>query len=139
MLSIKKISQKNIWLFAWPLLVLVVIILVFKFLATDQPIKNKEQYLQAVRPQLERVIAQPTESNIAETTEFLLNLKSSERSIGDYHLPLYMAFSLWTKYTESGELTDLSKALAILAELKLKIPELAEPLESLMKIMQNNA
>ncbi|MFA6253543.1 MAG: hypothetical protein WCV69_04485 [Patescibacteria group bacterium] len=138
MLSIKKISKKNIWLFIFPVLLLVVVIVVFRFLAADQTIKNKNQYLKVVRPKLEQVISDPKQQNIVKTKDFLFNIKSSDRSIGDYHLPLYMAFSLWTKYTESRDLTQITKAMGILEELKSTLPELDDPLSQIIKIMKNN-
>ncbi len=138
MLSIKKISKKNLWLFVFPALLLVVAIVLFRFLAVDQTIKNKNQYLKVVRPKLEQVISNPSSQNIIKTKDFLFTLKSSDRSIGDYHLPLYMAFSLWVKYTESRDLTDLTKATGILEELKSTLPELGDSLEQIIKIMKNN-
>ncbi len=138
MLSIKKISKKNLWLFVFPVLLLVVAIVVFKFLTVDQTIKNKNQYLKVVEPKLEQVISSPSSQNIIKTKDFLFTLKSSDRSVGDYHLPLYMAFSLWVKYTESKDFTDLTKATGILEELKSALPELSGSLEQIIKIMKNN-
>lgn len=122
-----------------PVILLVVIFVYFKFFAVEQTIANKNQYIDVVRPRLESVIADPSSNNIAQTKDFLLNLKSSDRSIGDYHLPLYMAFSLWTKYTETGDLTDMTKAVGILEELKVSIPELKDQIDGIIKILKNNA
>ena len=138
MLSIKKISKKNLWLFVFPVLLLVVAIVFFKFLTADQTFKNKNQYLKVVEPKLEQVISSPSSQNIIKTKDFLFTLKSSDRSVGDYHLPLYMAFSLWVKYTESKDFTDLTKATGILEELKSALPELSGSLEQIIKIMKNN-
>lgn len=136
--SIKKISKKNLWLFVFPALLLIVAIIVFRFLVADQTIRNKNQYLKVVGPKLEQVISSPSSQNIVKTKDFLFTLKSSDRSIGDYHLPLYMAFSLWTKYTETRDLTDLTKATGILEELKSALPELGDSLDQIIKIMKNN-
>ncbi|MDQ5938977.1 MAG: hypothetical protein QG603_480 [Patescibacteria group bacterium] len=139
MLSIKKIGQKNIWLFALPVLLFVVIFIFFKFFATERSIDNKEDYLKVVRPRLESVIANPDRQHIKSTEDFLYNIKTSDRSIGEYHLPLYMAFSLWSKYTETRDLSTLSKTLGILEELKVSLPDLGQEIEELIEILKTNA
>ncbi len=139
MLSIKKIGQKNIWLFALPVLLFVVIFIFFKFFATEPSIDNKEDYLKVVRPRLESVIANPDRQHIKSTEDFLYNIKTSDRSIGEYHLPLYMAFSLWSKYTETRDLSTLSKTLGILEELKVSLPDLGQEIEELIEILKTNA
>ncbi len=139
MLSIKKIGQKNIWLFGFPILLLIVIFIFFKFFATEASIDNKEDYLKVVRPHLEAVIDNPDRQHITETKDFLYNIKVTDRSIGDYHLPLYMAFSLWSKYTETRDLSTLSKTLGILEELKVSVPDLGEQIEELITILKTDA
>ncbi len=138
MLSIKKIGQKNIWLFGFPVLLLLIIFIFFKFFATEPIIGSKAQYLKVVRPKLTAVIADPSSQNIQQTKEFLLNIKSSDRSIGEYHLPLYMAFSLWTKYTENRDLSSLTKAIGILEELKISIPELKDEIDDIINILSHH-
>lgn len=139
MLSIKKIGQKNIWLFGFPLLLLLVIFIFFRFFATEPSIDSKADYLKVVRPKLEAVIANPDRQHIESTKDFLYNIKTSDRSIGEYHLPLYMAFSLWTKYTQDRDLSTLSKTLGILEELKVSFPDLGEQIEELIEILKTNA
>jgi hypothetical protein len=138
MLSIKKIGKKNIWLLALPLLLFVVIFVFFKFFANESVINNKSEYLKVVRPKLEAIISNHNSQHIAETESFLYNIKTSDRSIGDYHLPLYMAFSLWTKYTETKDLAQITRAIGILEGLKVTIPEFEAPISQIIKIMQSN-
>lgn len=138
MFSIKKIGQKNKWLFISIFILLVVILMLFKWLAVEPLLKNKEQYLKVVRPQLAKVAQDPSRQNIKQTQEFLYNIKSSDRSVGDYHLPLYMALTLWLKYTESGDLSEASKAIGILEELKVRLPELKQEFDTLIFSIKNN-
>lgn len=138
MLSIKKIGQKNIWLFGFPILLLLVIFIFFKFFVNEPTITSKDEYLQQVRPKLEVVISKADRQQIAETKDFLYNIKTSNRSIGDYHLPLYMAFSLWTEYTETKDLAQITRAIGILEQLKKTVPELEETISQIIKIMQSN-
>ncbi len=138
MFSIKKIEKKYRWLFILPLILLLVIVLLFKNMAADTMLKNKEQYLHKVRPQLVKVTQDPSRENISQTQEFLYNIKSSDRSIGDYHLPLYMVFTLWLKYADSRDLSAASKAIGILEELKVRLPELSEELDNLIFSIKNH-
>jgi hypothetical protein len=115
-----------------------VIFIFFKFFAVDSTISNKEDYLKVVRPKLTSVIASPDSQHIVETREFLYNIKTSDRSIGSYHLPLYMVFSLWSKYTETRDLATLTKILGILEELKISIPELQEQINGIILILKQN-
>lgn len=138
MFSIKKIEKKYRWLFVLPFVLLLVIVLLFKNMAADTMLKNKEQYLHKVRPQLVKVTQDPSRENISQTQEFLYNIKSSDRSIGDYHLPLYMAFTLWLKYADSRDLSAASKAIGILEELKVRLPELSEELDNLIFSIKNH-
>jgi hypothetical protein len=138
MLSIKKIGQKNIWLFTLPLVLLLITFVFFKFFSSQSTINNKNDYLKVVGPKLTVVIANHDSQHIAEMNDFLYNIKTSDRSIGDYHLPLYMAFSLWTKYTETKDLAQITRAIGILQELKITVPELEEPISQIIEIMQSN-
>lgn len=138
MFSIKKIEKKYRWLFILPFVLLLVIVLLFKNMTVDTMLKNKEQYLHKVRPQLVKVTQDPSRENISQTQEFLYNIKSSDRSIGDYHLPLYMAFTLWLKYADSRDLSAASKAIGILEELKVRLPELSEELDNLIFSIKNH-
>jgi len=138
MFSVKTIGQKYKWLFILPLLLLLVIFALFQWPALEPMIASKSQYLKVVRPQVARVADNPSRENISQTKEFLYNLKSSDRSIGDYHLPLYMAFNLWLQYVDSRDLSAASKAIGILEELKIRLPELTEELDTLIFSIKNH-
>lgn len=135
-MSLIKKPKKIYWWFALPILLFIIVVLVFRFFSFDDTIKNKEQYIKVVGPKLAVVIADPSYQNINKTKDFLFNIKSQDRSIGDYHLPLYMSFVLWTKYLESNDSAQISKAIGILEELKVILPEFSESFTQIISLMK---
>lgn len=113
-------------------------VLLFLRFQDDGFIRNKQEYLDQVEPKLNQVIADPSVANLKYFEDYLLGIKSADRSIGNYHLPLYMAFVLWSKYLDSGNIAYLEKSQAIFEELKITLPEFSPQFEQIITLIKKN-
>lgn len=131
------IKQKKYYL-AVVLCILAAFVLLYLRFQDDGFIHNKKEYLDQVGPRLNQVIADPSAINLQSFEDYLLSIKSADRSIGSYHLPLYMAFVLWSKYLDSGNIAYLEKSQAIFEELKITLPEFSTQFEQIIMLIKKN-
>lgn len=98
---------------------------------------SAQDYISEVRPWLMDVFEKRSITSLVQTRNELLNLRSSDKSIGNAHIALFLAFDAWEKYimTSDSSMKDASYNHFDVASNLL--PELAEDINNLKSILDD--
>lgn len=111
-----------------------------QFLTKDSqlpPLVSATDYADHVRPWLVRVINNPSLENISQTKQDLLNLKSSDKNIGQTHIKLFLAMDAWENYLTTKQSQMKTVAQDDLTSVSNDLPELSTEIDNLKNILSN--
>ncbi|MFA5126646.1 MAG: hypothetical protein WC465_01425 [Patescibacteria group bacterium] len=132
----KEFLAKNKWFIVIFLLTLAIFLILFYNLHNQTKIINNErEYLETVSPWLGSVTETYQARDIANIHDKLLYLKSHDKSVGDAHMNLFLAFDVWQEYLKTKN-PDLKNQISdFLQRADEKMPALDSEIKRLENIL----
>jgi len=114
------------------------VVIFFTHQATPQT-KNlvaQENYAAYIKPWIDSVYTDQSLDNISNIKNNFLNFQGADKSIGDAHIALFLAFDAWERFLLTGDIDSRDQAIKHFSVATGFLPELSADINNLENILK---